>query len=94
MGWTACARSPRTTIDLALRRYQHAGHGRTEVDQPDSRRTESLKPRCRSCVITTEGAQGGSRAGDGSLGANEYLTKPIQANRVLQIAKSLLKPDA
>jgi DNA-binding response OmpR family regulator len=26
-----------------------------------------------------------------SLGANEYLTKPIQANRVLAVAKSLLK---
>ena len=24
-------------------------------------------------------------------GANEYLTKPIQANRVLAVAKSLLK---
>jgi DNA-binding response OmpR family regulator len=26
-----------------------------------------------------------------SLGANEYLTKPIQANRVLSVAKGLLK---
>jgi DNA-binding response OmpR family regulator len=26
-----------------------------------------------------------------TLGANEYLTKPIQANRVLAVAKSLLK---
>ena len=31
-------------------------------------------------VITTEGA-------------NEYLTKPIQANKVLRIAQSLLKAD-
>jgi two-component system chemotaxis response regulator CheY len=26
-----------------------------------------------------------------ALGADEYLTKPIQANRVLQVARSLLK---
>ena len=28
-----------------------------------------------------------------SLGANEYLTKPIQANRVLSVVKGLLKGD-
>ncbi|MDJ0868800.1 MAG: response regulator [Myxococcota bacterium] len=43
-------------------------------------------------VITTEGAQE-DRERALALGADEYLTKPIQANRVLQVAKSLLKID-
>ena len=43
-------------------------------------------------VITTEGAQE-DRDRALALGANEYLTKPIQANRVLAIAKALLKLD-
>ena len=42
------------------------------------------------CVITTEGAQE-DRERALALGADEYLTKPIQANKVLKIAKSLLK---
>ena len=42
------------------------------------------------CVITTEGAKE-DRERAMSLGANEYLTKPIQANKVLAIAKDLLK---
>jgi two-component system chemotaxis response regulator CheY len=42
------------------------------------------------CVITTEGAQE-DRDRALALGADEYLTKPIQANKVLKIAKSLLK---
>ncbi len=42
------------------------------------------------CVITTEGASA-DRERALSLGANEYLTKPIQANKVLAVAKSLLK---
>ena len=41
-------------------------------------------------VITTEGAQE-DRERALALGADEYLTKPIQANRVLTVAKSLLK---
>ncbi len=41
-------------------------------------------------VITTEGAQE-DRERALALGADEYLTKPIQANRVLAVAKSLLK---
>ena len=41
------------------------------------------------CVITTEGAKE-DRERAISLGANEYLTKPIQANKVLAVAKSLL----
>lgn len=41
-------------------------------------------------VITTEGAQE-DRDRALALGADEYLTKPIQAHRVLQVAKSLLK---
>jgi two-component system chemotaxis response regulator CheY len=43
-------------------------------------------------VVTTEGANE-DRERALSLGANEYLTKPIQANRVLAVAKSLLKRD-
>ncbi len=43
-------------------------------------------------VVTTEGAKE-DRERALSLGANEYLTKPIQANRVLSVAKSLLKRD-
>ncbi len=42
------------------------------------------------CVITTEGARE-DRERALSLGANEYLTKPIQANKVLAVANSLLK---
>lgn len=41
-------------------------------------------------VITTEGASE-DRDRALALGANEYLTKPIQANRVLSVAKGLLK---
>ena len=41
-------------------------------------------------VITTEGAKE-DRERALALGANEYLTKPIQANRVLRVAQSLLK---
>ena len=44
------------------------------------------------CVITTEGARE-DRERALTLGANEYLTKPIQANRVLTVARSLLKID-
>lgn len=43
-------------------------------------------------VITTEGAQE-DRDRALALGANEYLTKPIQANRVLMVAKALLKVE-
>ena len=45
------------------------------------------------CVITTEGAKEDRERAIG-LGANEYLTKPIQANKVLSVAKELLKLDA
>ena len=41
-------------------------------------------------VITTEGAEE-DRARALALGADEYLTKPVQANKVLAVAKSLLK---
>jgi two-component system chemotaxis response regulator CheY len=44
------------------------------------------------CVITTEGAKE-DRERALSLGANEYLTKPIQANQVLSVAKALLKTE-
>ena len=43
-------------------------------------------------VITTEGAQE-DRERALNLGANEYLTKPIQANKVLAVARGLLKLD-
>ena len=43
-------------------------------------------------VITTEGANE-DRERAIALGANEYLTKPIQANRVLRVAQSLLKAE-
>jgi two-component system chemotaxis response regulator CheY len=43
-------------------------------------------------VITTEGAQE-DRERALNLGANEYLTKPIQANQVLSVARGLLKID-
>jgi len=42
------------------------------------------------CVITTEGANE-DRERAIALGANEYLTKPIQANKVLAVAKSQMK---
>jgi two-component system chemotaxis response regulator CheY len=41
-------------------------------------------------VVTTEGAKE-DRDRALALGANEYLTKPIQANKVLAVAKALLK---
>ena len=41
-------------------------------------------------VITTERAEEDRRRAI-SLGANEYLTKPLQTNRVLATAKALLK---
>ena len=43
-------------------------------------------------VITTEGAAE-DRERALNLGADEYLTKPIQANRVLSVARDLLKMD-
>ena len=43
-------------------------------------------------VITTEGAEE-DRERALRLGADEYLTKPIRANRVLAVARSLLKRD-
>jgi two-component system chemotaxis response regulator CheY len=41
-------------------------------------------------VITTEGAKE-DRERALALGANDYITKPIQANRILALARSLLK---
>jgi len=41
-------------------------------------------------VVTTEGADE-DRERALALGANEYLTKPIQANQVLAVARSLLE---
>ena len=43
-------------------------------------------------VVTTEGADE-DRDRALALGANEYLTKPIQANRVLSVVKDLLKDN-
>lgn len=53
-------------------------------------RAEDNLKAMRICVITTEGAQE-DRERALALGADEYLTKPIQANKVLGMAKSLLK---
>jgi two-component system chemotaxis response regulator CheY len=44
-------------------------------------------------VVTTEGADE-DRDRALALGANEYLTKPIQANRVLTVVKDLLKDNS
>jgi two-component system chemotaxis response regulator CheY len=55
------------------------------------RREESLKE-MPIVVITTEGAKE-DRERALSLGADEYLTKPIRANRVLSVARSMLKID-
>jgi two-component system chemotaxis response regulator CheY len=41
-------------------------------------------------VITTEGAQE-DRDRALALGANDYITKPIQAGRILDMAKTMLK---
>jgi two-component system, chemotaxis family, chemotaxis protein CheY len=41
-------------------------------------------------VITTEGAQE-DRERALALGANDYITKPIQPNRILDVARTLLK---
>lgn len=41
-------------------------------------------------VVTTEGADE-DRERALALGADEFLTKPIQANQVLQVARGLLK---
>ena len=46
----------------------------------------------RIVVVATEGANE-DRERAITLGANEYLTKPIQANRVLSVARNLLKID-
>jgi len=53
-------------------------------------RTEDSLKDVPIVIITTEGAQE-DRDRALALGANEYLTKPIQANRVLAVARSLLK---
>ena len=53
------------------------------------REEESLKA-MPIVVITTEGANE-DRERALSLGADEYLTKPIQSNRVLSVVKGLLK---
>ncbi len=43
-------------------------------------------------VITTEGARE-DRERALALGANDYITKPIQPNKILDVAKLLLKID-
>jgi len=55
-------------------------------------RSEQRLAQMPIAVITTEGAQE-DRERAIALGANEYLTKPIQAHNVLRVAKSLLKMD-
>jgi two-component system chemotaxis response regulator CheY len=46
----------------------------------------------RIVVITTEGAEE-DRQRALALGADQYLTKPVQANVVLELARGLLKSD-
>jgi two-component system chemotaxis response regulator CheY len=43
-------------------------------------------------VITTEGAQE-DRERALALGANDYITKPIQPNRILDVARALLQVE-
>jgi two-component system, chemotaxis family, chemotaxis protein CheY len=43
-------------------------------------------------VITTEGANE-DRERALALGANDYITKPIQTNKIIEVAKRLLKLD-
>jgi two-component system chemotaxis response regulator CheY len=56
-------------------------------------RGEQNLQRMPICVITTEGANE-DRERAMSLGANEYLTKPIQTSRVLSVAKALLNIES
>lgn len=55
-------------------------------------RTDSNYNATPIVVITTEGAQE-DRERALALGANDYITKPIQPNRILEVAKTLLKID-
>jgi len=43
-------------------------------------------------VVTTEGAQH-DRERAMALGANEYLTKPIQTARIIEVARRLIGPE-
>lgn len=52
-------------------------------------------PSCRSIpivIVTTEGSQTDREKGL-ALGANAYLSKPIQTNELLKIVKDLLKME-
>ena len=53
-------------------------------------RQEPQQDELRIVVITTEGATA-DRDKAMELGADEYLTKPVQAGNVLSVAKGLLK---
>lgn len=53
-------------------------------------RTDSNYKATPIVVITTEGAQE-DRERALALGANAYITKPIQPNNILDVAKKLLK---
>ena len=53
-------------------------------------RQEPQQDELRIVVITTEGATA-DRDKAMALGADEYLTKPVQAGNVLSVAKGLLK---
>ena len=55
-------------------------------------RGEQNLQRMPICVITTEGANE-DRERAMSLGANEYLTKPVQTNRVVSVAKALSRSN-
>lgn len=53
-------------------------------------RTDSNYKATPIVVITTEGAQE-DRERALALGANDYITKPIQPNNILDVARRLLK---
>ena len=55
-------------------------------------RGEQSLEEMKICVITTEGASD-DRERAMALGANEYLSKPIQASHVLSVVEGLLKAD-
>ena len=98
----AAGSSRPTTASTALRklaaraarhhphRHQHADHGRAQAGQARAlRRAHKDIP---IVIITTEGAEE-DRQRALQLGANAYITKPIQAPQVIAKVKELLKID-
>ena len=87
-----------TNLGNAALQAEHLGaavfaYRRALAIDPDHPRAEQNLESMPICVITTEGASE-DRERAMALGADEYLTKPIQANKVLSVAKSLLKLES